>query len=773
MAEADHLTRQLNQIVSDEFDEETAFSAAAKTALHAGELVRRLKPMLQKYRMAAQLLHLRQDDTLNHMTALAAACQLLSDTSPEAGWFDPLTLVQAESQLTAAKKHAASFLQKNEAILKNWKPDIFTIDTARMLNRFRTEHLGFFRIFSGSYRTDMRTLRALCKNSAAIIKDVDAIAVLQSIKELNTEKQWFIDNGENLEKLFGSRYKALDTDWAAIKQALDTVKKVRQFYPGGIVSKETAAILCDHTAGSELLAFAEASAKLDDLCAKASVLCPNASDCSVSEELLPLAAEIERICSRLHEISAELEAHTLVPTSPAQYLPAVKKAMRVKEMRETLLQHSAMHAAMYGERYHGADTDWESIVTDLKKIDIFCHSTQHSHITPEFMRLFADNAAIRAEIQALNAVLTENLEEAISKADWFTGLFDTLSSPEAEDLTVLAQRYTLCANDFTALDRWIDHIETKAECDKFGLEAFTAKIEEGNITDVTDAFKKGFYRQWCDTAIESKPAIRAFRRRIQEERIERFIDLDDKQLTIAQARIREKIIDAFPDQTRLLTADDELRVLQRELQKKRRIMTLRKLFKEIPHLLLTLKPCLMMSPLSVAYFLEAGAYQFDMVIFDEASQIFPQDAVGAIFRGKQVIIAGDSKQLPPTNFFAANTGNEDFDDEDLDEPLGDSILEETASILPSRTLLWHYRSKHEHLIAFSNQEIYGGDLVNFPSSRESEPDSDVEFCYVEDGVYENGRSCNIPEAMRCVDLVWEHIEKYPQRSLGIIAFSEK
>ena len=186
-----------------------------------------------------------------------------------------------------------------------------------------------------------------------------------------------------------------------------------------------------------------------------------------------------------------------------------------------------------------------------------------------------------------------------------------------------------------------------------------------------------------------------------------------------------------------------------------------------------------MSPLSVAYFLEADSYQFDMVIFDEASQIFPQDAIGAIFRGKQVIIAGDSKQLPPTNFFANNTSNSndnyDDDEDEYEEIVHDSILEETVSVLPSRTLLWHYRSKHEHLIAFSNQEIYKNELVTFPSCRESEHDSGVEFEFVEDGIYDNTnkKNCNIPEANRCVELVRQHIEQHPERSLGIIAFSEK
>jgi hypothetical protein len=162
-----------------------------------------------------------------------------------------------------------------------------------------------------------------------------------------------------------------------------------------------------------------------------------------------------------------------------------------------------------------------------------------------------------------------------------------------------------------------------------------------------------------------------------------------------------------------------------------------------------------------------------MVIFDEASQIFPQDAVGSIFRGKQVVIAGDSKQLPPTNFFATGTNDEDLDeDDDADETENfDSILEETAGVLPNRTLLWHYRSKHENLIAFSNQEIYRNELITFPSSVNNGTDLGVEFVYVEDGVYE-GKGRNISEARRCVELVKQHIERTPARTLGIIAFSE-
>lgn len=205
-------------------------------------------------------------------------------------------------------------------------------------------------------------------------------------------------------------------------------------------------------------------------------------------------------------------------------------------------------------------------------------------------------------------------------------------------------------------------------------------------------------------------------------------------------------------------------------------MPIRKLFRAIPNLLLTLKPCLMMSPLSVSLFLEADSYQFDIVIFDEASQVYTENAIGAIFRGKQVVIAGDSKQLPPTNFFRTSVSENDFDSEDGDDyddgaPC-ESILDE-AGMLPEKTLKWHYRSCHESLIAFSNAKLYKNSLVTFPSNIERGPNNGVEFIYVPGGYYDRGgRKGNPVEAEKIAQLVFDHYATHPNRSLGVITFGE-
>jgi superfamily I DNA and/or RNA helicase len=176
----------------------------------------------------------------------------------------------------------------------------------------------------------------------------------------------------------------------------------------------------------------------------------------------------------------------------------------------------------------------------------------------------------------------------------------------------------------------------------------------------------------------------------------------------------------------------------------------------------------MMSPLTVAKNIRKGSIEFDTVIFDEASQIEPETALSSLIRADQAIIVGDTKQLPPTKFFDAEVEDDDDVREDLE-----SILDETSSALPKEKLLWHYRSKDNELIEFSNQLYYGNRLKTFPGN-DSNLDTGVEFEFVENGVYDRGGSSkNRKEAERVADLVEKHVEETPEKSLGVVAFSSK
>jgi superfamily I DNA and/or RNA helicase len=174
-----------------------------------------------------------------------------------------------------------------------------------------------------------------------------------------------------------------------------------------------------------------------------------------------------------------------------------------------------------------------------------------------------------------------------------------------------------------------------------------------------------------------------------------------------------------------------------------------------------------MSPLSVSTFL-APNVEFDVVIFDEASQIFPQDAIGAIYRGKQLIVVGDSKQMPPSNFFTATNDNDDEDEDSIAD--FESILDVCATALPQKRLKWHYRSRYEQLISFSNKHFYDNDLVTFPSSKSDRPGIGIDYVFA-DGRFDRTTKTNMIEAQMVVDLVFAHFDRYPERSLGVVAFS--
>lgn len=159
-----------------------------------------------------------------------------------------------------------------------------------------------------------------------------------------------------------------------------------------------------------------------------------------------------------------------------------------------------------------------------------------------------------------------------------------------------------------------------------------------------------------------------------------------------------------------------------------------------------------------------------MVVFDEASQIFPQDAIGAIYRADQLIVVGDSKQMPPSNFFNATIEAEDNDEETGDVTDFESILDLCSTSMQQLRLRWHYRSRYEQLITFSNKNFYDSDLVTFPSSKVDAPGIGVDYYHV-DGVFDRKAHTNRKEAEFIVDLIYQNIEKYPNRSLGVVAFS--
>lgn len=244
---------------------------------------------------------------------------------------------------------------------------------------------------------------------------------------------------------------------------------------------------------------------------------------------------------------------------------------------------------------------------------------------------------------------------------------------------------------------------------------------------------------------------------------------DTEQFEINKAKIRAELSSMRPSLD-MIASGSALAILLREGEKKRKQKSIRSLLAETGELVQRVKPCFLMSPLSVSTFLAPDSVHFDVVVFDEASQIFPQDAIGAIYRADQLIVVGDSKQMPPSNFFNATIEAEDNDEETGDVTDFESILDLCSTSMQQLRLRWHYRSRYEQLITFSNKNFYDSDLVTFPSSKVDAPGIGVDYYHV-DGVFDRKVHTNRKEAEFIVDLIYQNIEKYPNRSLGVVAFS--
>jgi len=323
------------------------------------------------------------------------------------------------------------------------------------------------------------------------------------------------------------------------------------------------------------------------------------------------------------------------------------------------------------------------------------------------------------------------------------------------------------------LREWCEWNSRGARAANLGLAPLVAAYEQGIVTreGLLAVFKKSYYEWWLEGVIDSEDILRTFSSTEHGRLIGKFRELDEEYLRLAPEIICARLAERAPQTSSIAVPNSEMGILEHERRKKRRHTSIRTLIGKIPTLLPRLKPCLLMSPLSVAQYLDPAFPPFDMVIFDEASQIPPWDAVGALARGKQAIVVGDPKQLPPTTFFS----RADEDSQDVEEDLEDleSVLDECLSAqMPRLQLGWHYRSDHESLIHFSNHHYYDDRLLTFPSPAPH--DMGVQWRYVDDGIYGRGKDrTNRPEAERVVAEVIRRLKSphLQDQSIGIVTFS--
>lgn len=416
------------------------------------------------------------------------------------------------------------------------------------------------------------------------------------------------------------------------------------------------------------------------------------------------------------------------------------------------------------------DADWIKIKTELESVKL-CYDNE----------LSIGNITVLSgeEFENSKSDFAEQAKSLSSSVGSFKNLIIELQNDfdknivtfEFIPLADLLARIQLCMKSSDKIENWIRFSILLKQLEDQELRGFVDCAIERHIPKelVVDSFKRLFYKQWINQIIHVNPIFAGFTRISQDKAVEQFSKKDTLQFDISKAQIRAELSAKRPSLD-ITAGGSAVSILLREGEKKRKQKSIRNLLRETGELVQVIKPCFLMSPLSVSTFLNDNGISFDTIVFDEASQIFPWDAIGSVYRGKQLIVVGDSKQMPPSNFFNSSVDIDDDDEETGDVTDFESILDLCSTSLSQLRLKWHYRSRYEPLIAFSNRNFYENSLITFPSSSADKKGIGVDYYHV-DGLFDRKSHTNRTEAEYVVDLVFKNIEDYPDRSLGVVAFS--
>lgn len=467
------------------------------------------------------------------------------------------------------------------------------------------------------------------------------------------------------------------------------------------------------------------------------------------------------------------------PGETAEQVAVVDAVLRVQHLRKSVDDHKKLLLDLF------SGGELVLSFSGYKRLgDVFCW----------VLDLHADTSAgeLDANIhnmldRTFDKVELKTMAAKCEKAD--SDLLDALRALERvlewrEDRS--SEHTSLVGRAFSSLESWITtamrHVDTHREIIRFNqMEKAAKELGLGSVVNVAalwmdsgenlvDLFELVCFRTWIDDGLRKRPVLFELDAAVHEDTINEFRRLDEAIFGQNRALVAQRHWKRVPHQQ----GGGQRGVLQREFQKKRRHLPLRKLMLQAGHAIQQIKPVFMMSPLSIAKFIPPDSVYFDLVIFDEASQIRPVEAIGAVIRSRQAVVVGDTKQLPPTHFFDRLDGGAEDDEERSETTDLESILGMfSAQGAPERMLRWHYRSQHESLITVSNHEFYDNRLVVFPSPDKGREDTGLRLQHGPNLFYKRGRGgrINVGEAQVVARAVMEHARHSPEMTLGVAAFS--
>ncbi len=682
----------------------------------------------------------------------------------EASWLSAQGLQAARDALSALRLSALALERSEGQATSLYAPTVLSAPLRELQDRFTNLHTGL-RKLSGGYRADKVALAELL---------ADAKQVKSGIARLSDAIAWS-DAASDFEALsvthrqiLGRRWQGRDTDWDAVERLLGAAEETLALNRGAVTSGAVAYL----TGPVDSAHLQIAHAARDDFDSWRASVAPPPAVAGRSEILVePIDSSISWLrahvpsmraaAARIETLSARAgNAHTL-----AQAEAIVSAAENARAFAEALRVAGMGMSRQFGELYVGAKTDVDAIDLALDWVirvrsaasgplsDVQVSALQNSSAMENLPNVLGKWEAARDEV--LNAFDTSRTDELSAEFANFRTAFDLIDA---------------LGEDTVGQQEWFDYVAIRAELSELDLDSTVDFCIEQRIpaADVPKVIERALLRAWADAQIKGDGRLHPVLASDRQALVGEFQKLDHEVVAAATSDIVKAANLRRPTNTTL----GEPALIRREGMKQRRHMAVRSLISQTRSATQSIKPVFMMSPLAVSQYLPHDL-TFDVVIFDEASQVTPGDSINCIYRGRAFILAGDDRQLPPSQFFERVVESDDTDELESDVKDFTSILElaKSSGAFRNLGLRWHYRSRHEALIAFSNYRFYEGNLITYPSSQEEGDDVGVEF-YRVDGMYLRGGGAHNPkEAAAVAERVILHYRNRPDLSLGVVTFS--
>jgi hypothetical protein len=710
--------------------------------------------------------------TIEECADLAVVASHANDqVRPEVQWSSPAVIGRVEAAINVLGPLVEHYHSRRAALEEIFTPAVEELPLTDLVVRFEQRHKGF-RKLSSAYREDKRVVAAATRLGKAT-KEVRSH--LREAMELQAAGLELDAAHERSESILGAYAQERATDTNAANHALGVLRealgRLRQDYDAAGI----AAQLCGDMPQDP--ALAERALRTVQLIEKwratvAHELTGPAMNAPppTLDRLLGVVRKTLEAAEPLLELVRQVEAKRLQPADLDRLGEELAHRATVEERRRRLRAEESIDRRHFGDFYTGFATEVAPIDRGLR----WAIQLQQIHGGP--LPPGASDQLHRRTPAADPQPLREACTQARKLEDGLLVRFDDesrrneLAAELNDDLSHAIALLKDLEDRLDQIDVWRAYVGLLSELRQDGWSApLQYAVDERLRNDqLSEVLERALLTAWFNAVVEDDDSFGSLRADDLLADLAEFRRLDHALLDDAAQRVAAECAARRP-----VTTIGQAKIIEKEAQKRSRHMPVRLLLEKTASVTQALKPCFLMSPLTVSEFLPS-TFHFDAVIFDEASQVTPADAINCVYRGTQLIVAGDDKQLPPTSFFdrAGIDDTEIYEEGQLDDFESVLGLCKGAAGMHSIPLQWHYRSQHESLIDFSNRAFYDSNLVTFPGAAAAGPSLGVALEVVE-GWYRAGTGRDNPiEAGVVAERVLERAASQPSESIGVVTFSQ-